>query len=78
MVDVDGSDAMPMLLAHAFGQMGLESVQAWAVETNTASIRIIKRLNFRYVGRLRRCHAMNGRLYDRLLFDLLADEHYDF
>lgn len=70
--------AAARILTHAFRDMRLESVQAWAVEPNVASIRSLKRLNFQYVGRLRRCHAMDGQMYDRLLFDLLASEHRDF
>lgn len=70
--------ATARMLTHAFRDMGLESVHAWAVEPNVASIRILKRLNFQYGGRLRRCHAMDGQLHDRLLFDLLASEHRDF
>lgn len=65
------------MLTHAFRDMQLESVHAWAVEPNVASIRILKRLNFRPVGQLRRCHAMDGQMYDRHLFDLLASEHRD-
>jgi RimJ/RimL family protein N-acetyltransferase len=39
------------------------------------SLRSLQRLGFRYVGRLRQCHMIDGRLHDRLLFDLLAAEH---
>jgi hypothetical protein len=39
------------------------------------SIRTIERLGFRFVGRQRQCHTIDGRPYDRLLFDLLASEH---
>ena len=31
-------------------------------------------LGFRYIGRQRQCHVIDGRAYDRLLFDLLAEE----
>jgi RimJ/RimL family protein N-acetyltransferase len=39
------------------------------------SLRTIERLGFRFIGRQRQCHYIDGRLYDRLLFDLLASEH---
>jgi amino acid adenylation domain-containing protein len=67
--------AVSRLLSLGFGELGLEAVSAWAVETNVPSIRLLERLNFRYVGRLRRCHYIDGRPLDRLLFDLLASEH---
>lgn len=61
-------------LTLAFEELGLRVVNTWAVEHNP-SVRLIERLNFRFVGRLRQCHPMDGQVYDRLLFDLLAGEH---
>lgn len=73
----DGSttSAVSDLLSLGFNELGLGAVNAWAVETNIPSIRLLERLNFRYIGRLRRCHQVDGRTLDRLLFDLLASEH---
>lgn len=67
--------AVSRLLTHGFTVLGLEMVHAWTVETNVPGRRLIERLNFHYVGRLRRCHYIDGRPLDRLLFDLLASEH---
>lgn len=67
--------AVGRLLARGFGELGLTSVNAWAVETNPASVRILQKNGFRLIGRQRRCHLLNGELHDRLLFDLLATEH---
>ncbi|MGE0030814.1 MAG: GNAT family N-acetyltransferase [Steroidobacteraceae bacterium] len=61
-------------LTLAFEELGLRVVNTWAVEHNP-SVRLIERLNFRFVGRLRQCHCMDGQVYDRLMFDLLASEH---
>lgn len=61
-------------LTLAFRELGLRVVNTWAVEHNP-SVRLIERLGFRFVGRLRQCHLMDGRAWDRLLFDLLAAEH---
>jgi RimJ/RimL family protein N-acetyltransferase len=66
--------ASSRLMSIAFGELGLVSVNTWAVEHNP-SIRTIERLGFRRVGRQRRCHWIDERPYDRLLFDLLAEEH---
>lgn len=62
------------LLTLAFDELGLQSVNAWAVDSNV-SVRSVTRLGFRYVGRQRQCHVIDGRVHDRLLFDLLATEH---
>jgi RimJ/RimL family protein N-acetyltransferase len=66
--------ATARLLTLAFQELGLHSVNTWTVEHN-ASQRALARLGFRYLGRQRQCHFIDGKPYDRLLFDLLASEH---
>lgn len=65
------------IITVGFAELGLHAVNAWAVETNVASLRIIRRLHFRLIGRQRQCHYIDGIPHDRLLFDLLASEHKD-
>lgn len=66
--------AVSELLTFGFQQLGLHSVNTWVVAHNV-SASIPPRLHFREVGRLRECHRMDGRYFDRVLFDLLASEH---
>ncbi len=66
--------AVSAMLDHGFRVMGLQSVFAWTVEANRGGRRVLERLNFTQVGRRRRCHRVKGQLYDRLHFDLLAEE----
>lgn len=68
--------ASSKLLTLAFRELGLHAINTWAVEGNP-SIRGLERLNFRFIGRQRRCHSIDGRPCDRLWFDLLASEHRD-
>jgi RimJ/RimL family protein N-acetyltransferase len=67
--------AAARLLTLGFTELGLRAVNAWAVETNIASQKVLERLHFKYIGRQRQCHYIDGRPYDRLLYDLLAEEH---
>jgi RimJ/RimL family protein N-acetyltransferase len=69
------ADACRMMLTLAFTELGLASVNAWTLETNRAAQRVLERLHFTYVGRLRQCHSVDGQRFDRLLYDLLATEH---
>ncbi len=39
----------------AFGELGLNAVNTWLVDTNP-SRKVLERVNFRYVGRMRQCH----------------------
>lgn len=66
--------ASSKFLTLAFRDLGLHAINTWAVDHNQ-SLRTIERLGFRFVGRQRQCHYIDGRRYDRLLFDLLASEH---
>ena len=66
--------ASSKLLTLAFRDLGLHVVDTWIVDRNP-SVRSLERLNFHFIGRRRQCHIIDGRPYDRLLFDLLASEH---
>ena len=68
------SFATSRFVSLAFRELGLRCINTWAVSCNP-SLRAIRRVGFRYVGRLRHSHVIGGRRYDRLLFDLLAAEH---
>jgi RimJ/RimL family protein N-acetyltransferase len=68
------SIAASKLLSIAFRDLGLRAVNTWVVDHNP-SLRSVERIGFRFIGRQRLCHCIDGRLYDRLLFDLLASEH---
>jgi RimJ/RimL family protein N-acetyltransferase len=68
------SRAVRAMLGVAFGELRLNSVNAWAVEHNAASVRVLVKNGFQLIGRQRRCHCIDGKLYDRLMYDLLASE----
>jgi RimJ/RimL family protein N-acetyltransferase len=68
-----GTRAVLRLLTMGFSDMGLRSVQTWIVEHNV-SCEIARRVGFLEVGRQRQCHCIDGRVYDRLLFDMLPGE----
>jgi RimJ/RimL family protein N-acetyltransferase len=69
-----GQVAASRLLTLAFQELGLHSVSTWIVAHNPSQ-RSAARLGFRYVGRQRQCHFIDGQPCDRLLYDLLASEH---
>ena len=69
-----GSLAASKFLTLGFRDLGLHAIDTWVVDGNP-SLKIIERLGFRFIGRQRQCHYIDGRAYDRLRFDLLAHEH---
>jgi RimJ/RimL family protein N-acetyltransferase len=62
------------VLRYGFEELRLRSVQAWAVASNRASVRVLEKCGFRLIGQRRRCHVIDGTVCDRLLFDLLPGE----
>jgi RimJ/RimL family protein N-acetyltransferase len=66
--------AVSALLKLGFGELGLKSISAWAVEANKPSVAVLRKNRFREIGNQRQCHYIDGRCHDRLLFDLLASE----
>lgn len=69
-----GTLAGSKFLTLAFRELGLNVIQTWVAEGNPSQ-RLVERLGFRFVGRQRLSHAIDGRPCDRLLYDLLAGEH---
>jgi RimJ/RimL family protein N-acetyltransferase len=69
------TEAVSKMLTVGFTELGLHAVSAWTVEINVPAQRVLERLHFNYIGRLRQCHYIDGKPYDRLLFDILATEH---
>lgn len=66
--------AVSKMLTLGFEELGLGAINTWNVENNP-SITVTERNNFRFIGRQRQCHSIDGRPHDRLLFDILACEH---
>lgn len=69
-----GSEAMRLVLAHAFGEMGLQRVWLHVHEDNPAA-RLYRRLGFRDEGRLRRHAWKRGAYRDLLVMAILQEEH---
>ena len=69
------SQAVAAMLERAFGTLGLVSVYAWTVSNNIGSARILEKHGFQRIGVQRQCHRIGETQYDRLSFDLLAEEY---
>lgn len=68
------TQAVSKMLTLAFQDLGLQAVNTWIVEHNP-SVHVAGHVNFKFIGRQRQCHSIDGKVYDRLLFDILACEH---
>ncbi len=69
-----GSEATRLVLEYAFRRIGLESVFLQVLEFNTAGIRVYEKAGFRQAGRLRNHWFVDGRFWDMVYMDCLAEE----
>lgn len=67
--------AVERLIAYGFGALELRCIYAWTVEINRGGRRLLERTGFRFAGKLRDSHRIDGRWYDRLWYDLLPEEY---
>lgn len=68
------TEAVNKMLQIGFERRNLNSVYAWTLENNRGGKKVIEQNHFRYIGRRRKCHFIDGKQYDRLLYDLLKFE----
>jgi RimJ/RimL family protein N-acetyltransferase len=68
------SEAVRQLVRKSFQELKLKSLYAWIMEDNVASAKLLQRVGFREVGRIRQAASSNGQQVDRIYFDLVARE----
>ena len=68
------SEAVRVIIPHAFGQLRLHRLEAASMPSNTASIRVLERTGFVREGLARRYLMISGSWQDHIRFALLADE----
>ena len=69
-----GSDAMRVLLQHAFKTLNLRRVQLRVFESNARAIHVYQNLGFQEEGKLRQAHYHAGRYEDVHIMGLLREE----
>ncbi|NMF84194.1 GNAT family protein [Nodosilinea sp. P-1105] len=65
------SEALTTMLTYGFTAMGLNRVEALVYPANTASVKLLEKLNFQREGVLRDCFYHEGSFYDHWLLSLL-------
>lgn len=64
------SQAVQALVRIAFDTLAIVALNAWIMEGNERSRRVLEKNGFRETGRLRRATVHNGNRVDRVYFDL--------
>ncbi len=68
------TEALGLVVGHAFGELGLHRVQAGVMPRNVGSIRVLEKLGFRREGLALRYLRINGVWEDHLLYAITAEE----
>jgi RimJ/RimL family protein N-acetyltransferase len=68
------TEAVCQVVARAFDEMKMVSLNAWTTQGNDQSRRVLERVGFREVGVMRRASIRHGENVDRAIFDLLPDD----
>ena len=69
-----GQEAIALLLDFTFNLLNLKNVYLKVMEYNTPAIGLYQKMGFKEAGRRRKAHGINGKRYDILFMDILAEE----
>lgn len=70
------SEALPLVCAYGFEQLGLHRIEAIVETENQLSRKLLMKMNFRHEGTLRECEFKNKRFISLDVFSLLANEYH--
>lgn len=68
------SEALSLLISHAFTKVRLHRLEAACIPSNERSIRLLEKAGFQREGLLRSYLKINGMWQDHLLFSLIEDD----
>ena len=68
------TEAARAMVDFGFRDLALSRISSWCIADNTASSRVLERLDLRLEGRLRQNEYFKHRWWDTLLYGLLRDE----
>ena len=69
-----GTEAIRVLLDYGFNYMNLHSIKLTVFAFNERALRCYKKCGFKETGRNRENRFINGKYYDTILMDILAEE----
>ena len=69
-----GTEAIGLILDFAFNYLNLNSVFLTYLECNARARKCYEKVGFKEIGRRRKSKFINGKYYDSILMDILAEE----
>ena len=69
-----GTEAIRLILDFGFNYLNLNNIKLDLMEFNERALKCYKKCGFKEYGRRRKCEFVNGKYYDRISMDILAEE----
>ena len=69
-----GTEALRLILDYGFNYLNLNNIKLDVMEFNERAIACYKKCGFKEYGRRRKCYFLNGKYYDKIEMDILAEE----
>ena len=69
-----GTEAIKLILEYGFKYLNLKNVKLNLMEFNERALKCYKKCGFKEYGRRRKCKFVNGKYYDSIEMDILAEE----
>lgn len=69
-----GTEALRLILDYGFNYLNLNNIKLDVMDFNERAIACYKKCGFKEYGRRRKCYFLNGKYYDKVEMDILAEE----
>jgi RimJ/RimL family protein N-acetyltransferase len=69
-----GTEAVRLILDFGFNYLNLNNIDLVLMEFNERALKCYQKCGFKEIGRKRKCKFINGRYWDSILMDILAEE----
>mgnify|MGYP001036425964 CR=1 FL=1 len=69
-----GTEAIKLILEYGFKYMNLNNIKLDLMSFNERALKCYKKCGFKEYGRRRQCKFINGKYYDSISMDILAEE----
>lgn len=72
-----GTEAIKLILDYGFNYLNLNNIKLDLMSFNEKALKCYKKCGFKEYGRRRNCKFINGKYYDAIEMDILAEEFKD-
>ena len=69
-----GTEAIHLILEYGFNYMNLNNIKLDLMAFNARALKCYEKCGFKEYGRRRKCRYINGKYYDSISMDILAEE----